>query len=43
MCDYIIRHQLTATQDLKSFDLDGYRFNKKLSTAVEWVFTRGGK
>jgi cytoplasmic iron level regulating protein YaaA (DUF328/UPF0246 family) len=43
MCDYIIRNHLTETRDLKSFDLDGYRFNKKLSSEVEWVYTRGSK
>ena len=41
MCNYIIRNQLKETNDLKSFDVDGYRFNKNLSTDKEWVFTRG--
>ncbi len=41
MCDYIIRNHMTRIQELKSFDLDGYRFNEKLSTGDEWVFTRG--
>ena len=43
MCDYIIRNHLTETRDLKSFDLEGYRYNKELSSEVEWVFARGEK
>ncbi|MBW2409958.1 MAG: peroxide stress protein YaaA [Deltaproteobacteria bacterium] len=43
MCDYIIRNHMTRIQALKSFDLDGYRFNEKLSSENEWVFTRGDR
>lgn len=43
MCNYIIRNHLTRAQDLQSFDLDGYRFNPKLSLEKQWVFTRGDK
>jgi hypothetical protein len=43
MCDYIIRNRMTRIQELKSFDLDGYRYNEKLSAEDEWVFTRGRK
>ena len=43
MCDYIIRNHLTRAKDLQSFNLDGYRFNPKLSADKDWVFTRGEK
>ena len=43
MCDYIVRNHMTRARDLKSFDLDGYRLNKKLSSEEKWVFTRGKK
>ncbi len=43
MSDYIIRNHLTRVEDLKSFDLEGYRYNAKLSSEAEWVFTRGEK
>ncbi len=42
MCDYIIRNRLTRAEDLKGFNLDGYGFNQKLSSATEWMFTRSG-
>ena len=41
MCNYIIRNQLKETNDLKSFDVEGYRYNKNLSSDKDWVFTRG--
>ena len=41
MCNYIIRNQLQETNDLKSFDVDGYQFNKKISSDEELIFTRG--
>jgi cytoplasmic iron level regulating protein YaaA (DUF328/UPF0246 family) len=41
MCNYIIRKHLERRQDLKTFDLDGYRFNKKISTDDKWAFSRG--
>lgn len=43
MCDYIIRNRLTRAEDLKAFNLDGYKFSKNLSTETEWVFTRGDR
>ena len=43
MCDYIIRNHVTQARELKSFDLDGYRFNEKLSSENEWVYTRGDR
>ena len=41
MCDYIIRNRLTRAEELKAFNLDGYNFNKNLSSNTEWAFTRG--
>ena len=40
MSRYIIQNQVEKTQDLLDFDLDGYKFNKKLSTELNPVFTR---
>ncbi len=37
---YIIENKLTDIDDIKSFDLDGYAFNKKLTDGNTWVFTR---
>jgi cytoplasmic iron level regulating protein YaaA (DUF328/UPF0246 family) len=40
MSRYIIDHQLTDPQDIKGFDVNGYRFNNKLSKDDQWVFSR---
>ncbi|MDH5571385.1 MAG: peroxide stress protein YaaA [Gammaproteobacteria bacterium] len=40
MSRFIIQNQLTEPEDIKSFDLDGYQFSSKNSTANKWVFTR---
>lgn len=37
---YIIQNKLNDPEDIKSFDEEGYRFNKKLSKGNNWVFTR---
>lgn len=37
---YIIQNQLSDPQDIKNFDLDGYKFNSKVSKGNNWVFTR---
>ena len=41
MCNFIIRKRLIEANDLKSFDVEGYHFNKKESSDSDWVFTRG--
>jgi len=41
MSRYMIKSRIDKAEDLKSFDLDGYRYNNKLSTDINWVFTRG--
>ena len=40
---YIIKHQLTDPADIKSFDNEGYKFNKSLSKGSTWVFSRRQK
>ncbi len=37
---YIIQNQLSDIEDIKSFDVEGYKFNKSLSKGNNWVFTR---
>ena len=37
---YIIQNKLNDPEDIKLFNEDGYRFNKKLSNENNWVFTR---
>lgn len=37
---YIIQNKLKDPEDIKKFDEEGYRFNKKLSKGNNWVFTR---
>lgn len=40
MATYMIKNRLTKPEDLKSFDVDGYRFNSDQSDDKRWVFTR---
>jgi len=40
MSRYIIQHRLTAVDDLKSFDADGYHWSTELSDSKQLVFTR---
>jgi hypothetical protein len=40
MTRYIIENQLTTPEEIKGFDLDGYRFHEALSSENDWVFTR---
>lgn len=37
---YIIQNKLSDPEDLKSFNEEGYRYNKTLSKGNNWVFTR---
>lgn len=37
---YIIQNKLKDPEDIKSFNEEGYRFNKTLSKGNNWVFTR---
>lgn len=40
MARYLIQHDLTAADELKSYSVDGYSFDEKLSTDTEWIFVR---
>jgi len=40
MSSYIIKNKITKTEDIKSFDSEGYGFNARLSEGNNWVFTR---
>jgi uncharacterized protein len=40
MTGYIIRNRLTNPDQIKNFDLAGYRYNPAMSSAREWVFVR---
>ncbi|MCG7869868.1 MAG: peroxide stress protein YaaA, partial [Candidatus Thiodiazotropha taylori] len=40
MSRYIIDNQLSDPEDIKGFNVERYRFNKKLSKDDQWVFTR---
>ncbi len=40
MVRFAAENQIKKAQDLKQFDLAGYGFDNKLSTELEWVFTR---
>ena len=37
---FIIQNQLTDPEDIKDFDVDGYKFNKTLTKDNIWVFSR---
>lgn len=40
MADYIIRNRIEDPEDIKKFNLEGYRFNKKMSDDSQWTFER---
>lgn len=40
MSAYLIKNRFTKKNDLKSFEIEGYIYNPKLSSDLEWVFTR---
>ena len=40
MSRFIIQNSLNQPDDIKEFNHDGYKFNKKLSKDNKWVFTR---
>lgn len=41
MSRYIVENRIKDTKDLLKFDVDGYQYNKKLSSEFAPVFTRG--
>ncbi|HKI74376.1 MAG TPA: peroxide stress protein YaaA [Pseudomonadales bacterium] len=40
MASFIVKNRIAKPDDIKAFDVDGYRFNENFSTDVDWVFTR---
>ncbi len=40
MADYVIKNHIERSADLKSFDVDGYRYNAALSDDAQWTFSR---
>lgn len=40
MAKYIIENKITEPSDLKKFNVDNYKFDPKLSTQTDFVFTR---
>ena len=40
MSRFIIQNNITNTEEIKAFDLEGYYFNNQLSKENNWVFTR---
>jgi cytoplasmic iron level regulating protein YaaA (DUF328/UPF0246 family) len=42
MCNFIIKNHLTDEEALKDFNVQGYKFNKKMSSETDWLFTRSG-
>lgn len=40
MARYTVRNGITQPEQLKGFDMNGYRYNEDMSTARQWIFTR---
>ncbi len=40
MASFIVKNRINKLDQIKDFDLDGYRYNKALSTDTQWIFTR---
>jgi len=40
MAKFIIKERIKNPDDLKNFDLEDYKFNKKLSSELDWTFSR---
>ena len=40
MARFMIKNQIENPEDLKQFDVDGYRFDPNQSTDSEWLFCR---
>ncbi|MWN31048.1 peroxide stress protein YaaA [Gilliamella sp. Pra-s65] len=43
MSRYIIKNSIENSDDIKSFNLEGYQFDSKRSTDLEWYFIRNHK
>ena len=40
MARYIIDNQINDVEEIKQFNVDGYRFDENLSSPSQWIFTR---
>lgn len=40
---FVIQNQITEPEAMKEFNVDGYKFNKKMSSDLKWVFIRKQK
>lgn len=40
MARYIVENKINSSEELKGYNLDGYRLQESLSSELEWVFTR---
>jgi cytoplasmic iron level regulating protein YaaA (DUF328/UPF0246 family) len=40
MASFIVRNRINKIDDIKEFDIDGYKYNGDMSTSKNWVFTR---
>ncbi len=40
MASYIVKNRIDKPDDIKSFDVDGYKYNESFSNDDNWVFTR---
>lgn len=40
MARYIVDNKISNSEELKGYNVDGYRYDENLSTEKEWVFTR---
>lgn len=40
MASFIVKNRIGKVEQIKEFDMDGYRFNESISTDNQWVFTR---
>jgi len=43
MTRYLIQNRITNPEELKSFNLEGYRFDETLSDGSQWIFSRKTK
>ena len=40
MATFIVKNRINKPEDIKAFDVDGYRFSESHSSEYDWVFTR---
>ncbi|MFP6807943.1 MAG: peroxide stress protein YaaA [Pseudomonadales bacterium] len=40
MASFIVKNRISKTDQIKEFDVDGYKYSSDLSSEFDWVFTR---